>query len=285
MRGWWRVEQWWERRCDRARMAAAVRAVKRFPTIRNRRPHGLGAPLVVTLTSYPPRFPTLANTLRSLLDQSVAADHTILWIAHADLPLLPADVLSLADHGLQIRGCEDLRSYKKLIPALEAYPDSFLVTADDDVYYPPEWLGSLTSEVRPDCREVVAGRVHMAHLDPDGRALPYAGWELATSTRRATSPTTRLFPTGVGGILYPPGCFAAEVRDQAEFLRLCPYGDDIWFFWMARRGGTGQTQAAHGFHIVPWPGSQDVALYHENMLSTRNDTQIQAMEAAFGPMP
>ena len=285
MRGWWRVEQWWERQRDRMQTVAAVRAVKRFPRISVRRPHGLAAPLVVTLTSYPPRFPTLAWTLRSLLDQSVAADHTVLWIAHADLPLLPPEVLSLTDHGLQIRGCDDLRSYKKLIPALAAFPDNFLVTADDDVYYPPEWLGSLTSDVRPDRREVIAGRAHLASLDPEGHAFPYADWEHATSTRHATSPATRLFPTGVGGILYPPGCFVPEVSDQTTFLRLCPYGDDIWFFWMARLGGIDQTQAARRFRILSWPGSQDVALYHENMLSTRNDTQIQAMEAAFGPMP
>jgi hypothetical protein len=41
------------------------------------------------LTSYPARFETLHLALSCLLDQSVKADRTILWVAHKDEDHLP----------------------------------------------------------------------------------------------------------------------------------------------------------------------------------------------------
>ena len=134
-------------------------------------------------------------------------------------------------------------------------------------------------------RAVVAGRAHLAQFDEGGLALPYAGWELATARRRAVDPRTRLFPTGVGGVLYPPDAFTPEVLDEAAFGTLCPHGDDIWFFWMARRAGTGHVGAAGAFEHVAWPRSQRVALFNDNLLGNRNDVQIRAMEVHYGPVP
>ncbi len=272
----------WQARWRRLR---ADRALRRFPTVSAPRPHRLNAQLIVSLTSYPARYPTLAMTLKSLLDQTVAADRTILWIAHDDFATLPEAVIKLVAAGLDIRRCDDLRSYKKLIPALDAYPDAYIVTADDDVYYAPAWLEGLVTAAAGGGRNVVAGRVHLMRCDARGLAVPYATWELATSHRTPPSADTRLFPTGVGGILYPPGTFTADVFDRALFERLCPAGDDIWFFWMARRNGMGQIPAARPFHLIDWPSSQESALYLENLYGNRNDLQITAMEQHFGPVP
>jgi hypothetical protein len=41
------------------------------------------------------------------------------------------------------------------------------------------------------------------------------------------------FPTGVGGILYPPKCFHKDIADKELFLKLAPNADDIWFWAMA----------------------------------------------------
>lgn len=285
MRGMWRLRLFAERARAAWRLYRAQLAVRRFPMVTARRPHGLDAPLIVSLTSYPARYQTLAATLKSLLDQRMAADRTILWIAHGDRAALPAAVTRLTAAGLEIRDCDDLRSYKKLVPALAAFPGAYIVTADDDVYYPPDWLEGLVAPVRIDKRAVVAGRVHLMRCDGDGLATPYASWELATSRRAPPSADTRLFPTGVGGILYPPDAFDAEVMNRALFERLCPVGDDIWFFWMARRGGMTQVPAARPFELTTWRRSQDAALYLDNLHGDGNDVQIRAMEQHFGPVP
>jgi glycosyltransferase involved in cell wall biosynthesis len=248
-------------------------------------PHRLDAPLIVTLTSYPPRFRNLARTVVSLLDQTLAADGVILWIAAADCSSLPQELVALEDYGLTIRECADLGSYKKLIPALQERPDSYLVTADDDVYYPPEWLESLVAVARERPRTVVGARVHLARLDAGGRLEPYGIWEHATKARQARGERQRLFPTGVGGVLYPPAAFSPEVTNEAAFKRLCPRGDDIWFFWMSRLAGTEQCRARDWFEIVEWPGTAEFALWQQNVGGGGNDEQIRAMEASYGMIP
>src|SRR5262245_38312569 len=73
-------------------------------------PHALPAPLIVSLTSYPPRFHALASSLKCLLMQSVKPDLVVLWLAPADLNLLPARILALQRAGLCIETCPDTGS-------------------------------------------------------------------------------------------------------------------------------------------------------------------------------
>ncbi len=285
MRGLWRIRRFLEQRRLSSLADRARRTVAGFPRRREQVKHPFKAPLIVTLTSYTPRFPGLSKTLISLLDQSMAADRTVLWIAEDEIAQLPGDVRDLEAHGLEIRACADLKSFKKLIPALSMWEDACFVTADDDVFYPDNWLESLVAAAVSDPGCVIGSRVHVAHLDAGGRMKPYSSWQLATGKRRITAHNARLFPTGVGGILYPPRAFAKGVLDEDAFMKLCPHGDDIWFFWMARMAGTGHRRSRDWFDIYSWSGSQEVALYNDNLLGNRNDLQIRAMEDHFGPVP
>lgn len=268
----------------RQQLVRAERALARFPQQRNKRAHGLNAPLVVTLTSYPPRFAHLGKTLRSLLDQTVAADHTILWIAHADMDQLPRDVLTLRDHGLEIRACEDLRSYKKLIPAWREDPARYFVTADDDVYYPPHWLAALVETARAHPRMVVAHRARVVEFGPDGHFAPYKDWPLLEGAQQSGPVPTLVMPTGIGGVLYPPNAFADEVCDQALFMQLAPHADDIWFYWMARRAGVDQRVATKPSNVVDWPTSQADGLFMSNLMGDGNDRQLAAVHQYFGSL-
>ena len=250
---------------------------RRYP-----RRRAAGAPVLVSLTSYPPRFGTLHLTLRALLSQSLAPAGVILWIADADRAYLPARVTRLTRHGLQIRSCPDLHSYKKLIPLWQTAPDLPVVTADDDIYYRPDWLAALMAHYTPGRREVLCHRMHAMRVAADGTLLPYAQWEL-DSTRTAAS--TSHFPTGMGGVLYPPGIFAAEVLQIDAFRALCPRGDDIWFWWMARTNGATFRRVPGRQRLECWAGSQDCALWHDNLTGAFNDTQIAAMTTRYGAPP
>ena len=95
-----------------------------------RRRHSLPGELVITLASYPPRFPTLHRTIASLLVQRMRPDRVILWVPEAALDAVPARVMSLRSRGLEIRGTGDIGSYAKLVPALSACPSAFLVNVD-----------------------------------------------------------------------------------------------------------------------------------------------------------
>lgn len=243
--------------------------------------HRLPNSLIVNLTSFPPRFRTLHLTLESLLQQDVAPDRLILWIAHSDMAALPRRVTELTARGLEIRACDDLRSYKKLVPALDAFPGSFLATADDDVYYPPEWLRTLADGVEPEVPTIICHRVNRIAYAEDGSLKPYRQWADDVQDVAARRPSTDLVPIGVGGVLYPPNCLASETSRADLFGTLAPQGDDLWFFWMARRVGTRFKKVGDRFPRITWPGSQRDHLFARNEFGG-NDRQIAQLIASFG---
>ena len=243
------------------------------------RPHGLPGPLIVSLTSYPPRFATLHRTLKGLLRQTVRPDRLILWIGERDEP--PAKVRALAGRGLEIRRVRHLGPFTKLLPALEAFPGAFIVIADDDVHYAADWLERLVESHDPAAPAILCRRAHRLGTDAGGAILPFALWERDVRDAAARAPSTDLIPTGVGGVLYPPGSLDPAVADEALFTRLCPHGDDFWFYWMARRAGTRHRLVGDGFDYRDWPGSQAVALHPDN-LAGRYDRQLAALVAHFG---
>lgn len=237
------------------------------------------AGVVVSLTSYPPRYATLHLTLQSLLSQSLAADRIVLWIAHADMALLPVAVTKLQAAGLEIIACEDLLSYKKMIPLLQQGSAASIVTADDDIYYWSDWLRQLMDARTPGKLEVVCHRMHRMRLSASGDPIPYNEWEFETTNTEASKLN---FPTGIGGVLYPQGVFGRRVLDVDAFMALCPRGDDIWFWWMAGANGATFKRVPQRNEIYCWEGTQDVALWKNNLVGKYNDEQIAAMIQRYG---
>ena len=259
-------------------------AVSRFDLFfrRNSPRHGLSCTLVVSLTSHPPRFPTLALTLRCLLCQSVRPDRIILWIAYKDEDKLPREVLALQRYGLEIRTTRDIGPFTKIIPALQAFAEAVIVTADDDQYYWRTWLEEIACAWSGSTHEIVCHRANGIALDSDGRPRPYSDWPkgIASAGR-----SVGVLPTGVGGVMYPPQSLSPRVFDSATFMKLCPRADDIWLYWMARLAGSEFRLTGRGRRPCMWRNSQKVALYHDNVLENGNDPQIAAMIDEFGWPP
>ena len=246
------------------------------------RPHGLPGRLIVSLTSYPKRFPTLHLTLRCLLLQTMRPDAVILWIAHADMDRLTPEILALREMGLTIRATDDLRSYKKLIPALTEWPDAYHVTSDDDHYYQASWLEDLVQATRAHPAQVIGHRCHRVGYAPDGQMLSYELWRKNIEGAVAGAD---VFATGVGGILYPPGALHPDTTRTDLFQSLCPNADDIWFYWMARRQGALIRHVGPKTRVLEWPGSQVEnlrALNRGQGGASGNDAAIAAMVAQFG---
>ena len=95
--------------------------------------------IIVSLTSFPERMEDINYCIYSLLTQSLKPNKVVLWLANEEFPNkekdLPKSLLDLKKNGLTIKWCDNYYSYKKLIPSLREYPDSCIVTADDDFYY------------------------------------------------------------------------------------------------------------------------------------------------------
>jgi hypothetical protein len=192
------------------------------------------------------------------------------------MPDLPAAVRELQERGLEIRECEDLGPFKKLIPALETFPDAFVVTADDDVYYSPTWLASLAESF--DGRSITCLRADRIIAKSNGETAPYMEWEHNTS---AAVSATDLLPVGVQGVLYPPGALGHSMNDR-RFLQLCRGGDDLWYFAMASLAGTPVRKVGPVRREILWSGSQQNALWKLNGDLGGNDRMINAIQKEFG---
>jgi hypothetical protein len=238
-------------------------------------------PLLVSLTSFGPRFATLHLTLESLLDQTLVPDAVLLWIADHELDLLPERVRALQKRGLTILSCPDIRSYKKLIFARERYPDAAIATADDDLFYPRTWLQTLVEGFDPAERTIVCYRAHRIRVLGDGRIAPYLSWEMDVQDERARIPSADILPTTGHGVLYPPACFRSEVSDRRLFERLCPTGDDLWFYWLSRLAGWNYKKVGGLAQWIDWPTSRTASLMEENWAGA-NDRQIRSLEAEYG---
>ena len=215
--------------------------------------------------------------------QSVKPDHLELWVTDKDFAALPDAVLALRAHGLSIRTCVDLRSYKKIVPALAAHPGAIIVTADDDAHYPRTWLEELVNAYDPGAKEVLCHRAHEMKFRQSGRPTCYREWTFDTGD---TAASRTIFPTGLGGVLYPPDVFIRDVTRRDLFEAYCPTADDVWLFWMASLNGARCRKIGPVRRFILWRGGQDVALCNDNLLGgDANDIQIDAMIAAYGVPP
>lgn len=198
--------------------------------------------VIVTLTSYPARIRLAAAAVATLLRQDTPPDAVVLWLDEEQFPGreadLPPEITGLFRRGLEVRWCRPgLRSYKKLVPSLETWPEGILVTADDDIFYPPHWLGGLLEEHAAHPGDIVAYRTRLIQFDPVGRPLPYVQWPLNEEPEPAIPPAL-ILPTTGGGVLFPPGSLHPDATDESTFLRVAPTADDLWFWSMAVRQGT-----------------------------------------------
>ncbi|WP_197703495.1 CDP-glycerol glycerophosphotransferase family protein [Halomonas sp. hl-4] len=254
--------------------------VSKSPLSRVKANHSLPGHLVVSLTSYTPRFENLHLTLRSLLLQEIKPDALILWIAEEEKSEIPLAVWQLEEYGLSIRFCENIHSYKKIIPTLREYPGSFIVTADDDLYYEPSWLKGLLNSWNGSYKTVVAHRAHKIRLDNKGNPKPYRQWKWEVGPDELSDGL--IFPTSGAGVLYPPRIFHQDITNQKRFMEICSTADDVWLYWMVSLNGGKFKCSSYKFNIVEWPAKNNESLWQENIHRGGNDRNIKKIVDIYG---
>lgn len=190
--------------------------------------------IIVSLTSFPARIKEVYKTINTLLNQTLKPDRLILWLAKEQFVEveLPENLLKLKEYGLEIRWCDDLKSYKKLIPALKAFPNDIIVTADDDLYYQKDWLESLYSAYLNNPKNIYTRRACFIKKEKNYFAVTphYA------NNHHKPSYSNQLM--GGAGTLYPPNSLYKDIFDEEKIKNLIPTYDDIYFWAMALLNGT-----------------------------------------------
>ena len=92
--------------------------------------------IIVSLTTYGKRLYDVHLAIESIMEQTMKANRILLWLDEGYInQRLPKTLELLKKRGLEIRYCKDLRSYKKLIPALKEFPNDAIITIDDVLIY------------------------------------------------------------------------------------------------------------------------------------------------------
>lgn len=203
--------------------------------------------VIVSLTSFPAAIPYAAQAVQSILNGSVLPDKVVLYLTFSQFSEngIPSELLKLANENprFEIRDYPlDIRSYRKLIPALTDFPNAVIITIDDDVEYHKNMLRDLLRLHEEIPNAVLAHRAK--RMKPN---KPYRKWRKFRwyhfLTKRIHSGYKNI-QTGVGGVLYPPNSLHPEMLKVELFTQIAPTTDDIWF-WAAA--------VANNTPIIPVP--------------------------------
>ena len=203
--------------------------------------------VVVSMTSFPEAIPYAAQAIQSILNGSVLPDKLILYLTFSQFEKgeIPESLKSLSERNsiFEVRNYDkDIRSYRKLIPALLDFPDAIIVTVDDDVFYHRHMLRDLLNLHDQIPHAVLAHRAKRIKM-----GKPYRKWRKYRWYDFLFKKTYKSFlnlQTGVGGVLYPPHALKSDMMDINLFSEIAPSTDDIWF-WAAG--------VANGYPVVPVP--------------------------------
>ncbi len=255
---------------QRARLAR-VRVRNRW----SRRPIVGDLDVVVSLTSYGHRTATVFAAIESIGASVHRPARFILWLDEADvLASPPAELRRLVRRGLEILPTENYGPHKKQYPyarSIEAHARP-LVIADDDTFYPRDWLLGLVEAAKAEPDHVHGYRAHRITVR-DGSIAPYAEWAEAPSRR----PSLAIMCTGVGGVIYPPRLLDALRREGESFQEHAPRADDVWVHAVSVREQVLTSQLAAEKRDFPQiPDTQRGTLQGFNVSKGGNDAQIRA---------
>jgi hypothetical protein len=104
---------------------------------------------IVSMTTIPSRMGTLKENIKSILEQSFHFDR---FVINIDDNLKNSDYdfyfsLKDMDDRIEVYKCDSKwRSCNKLLPTIKMYPESVVITVDDDLYYPKDSLKMVVDE-------------------------------------------------------------------------------------------------------------------------------------------
>ncbi len=247
--------------------------------------------LSISLTSYGKRINKVYLTIESIFAQKgVQIKSITLWLSSQDIEpnKLPSTLLRLKKRGLKIRFVdENIKSYKKIYYEYierKLDIDALIVTADDDVFYPQDWLKQLFDGFESTEKIVTCFRGHYITTSSVNTFNHYADWSsVFNRSINGLSKLKSLLPTGVGGVLYPIASLNGLDDDTNLVLEACPNADDIWLKLLCLKNGYGSKRVSkNNPHFIPVLSFKMKGLELYNVRQGGNDIQFKASLRSLG---
>lgn len=131
-------------------------------------------PIVVSLATYKPRLSALEQTLPYILNQTLPFDILIINVQDdlTDDEFLKFLELKNLDHRISVRKAPaKWRSFNKFVYAYQTFPNSPIITIDDDIKYPSHMLAALYDFHKSHPDTIVAHELNPVALDRSNHAI------------------------------------------------------------------------------------------------------------------
>ena len=242
--------------------------------------------IVVSLTSYPGRIGTVHKVIRSLFAQKVLPDLVVLYLSIEEFPNreddLPEELLACLGHDFEIRWVKgNLGSHKKYFYAFSDFPQSLIITVDDDIECRNTLVGELLEFHRRFPHAIPAIRCHLIQFDDSGHHLPYNDWTMEVGNYLPSVcglPSMSLFATSGSGILFSPGSLPEEAFDSSAIIETCPRADDVWLKVMTAIAGWPTVSVPGWQGVVPIEGTQESSLWSVNEHGGNDDALLKVYD-------
>jgi hypothetical protein len=181
---------------------------------------------IISFTTIPTRIDHIQPMVDSILKQTIQADEILLWLPESYRRIkskitIPAYI---KQSNIKIKWCKDIGPFTKLYYTLLQeweHKETIIITADDDVYYPPKWLEGLIKQSIKTPHKAIGyrGRILEDKLDYKSGTLLFGA--------PSRKPVNVDIITGTWGALYKPKFFTEYIFND-EVLNSNFMVDDIW---------------------------------------------------------
>jgi hypothetical protein len=203
--------------------------------------------IVVSLTSFPGRIHLVSLVIESMLYQKTQASQIVLWLSEEEFPSeckLPHHLIDLQKRGLTIRFVKDnIKPHKKYFYAFDAFPNSSVLTIDDDEYYPPNLISNFIHYQRKYPSAIIGSKARKISVVQNG-FNPYTDWKICNDFHL---PSNNLLNIGSGGILYPSISLSERTFAIDLIKKYALLTDDLWIKFANENKETKNMCIAHKF--------------------------------------
>lgn len=192
--------------------------------------------IIISLTTFPDRIHYVWMTVLSLLNQTMKPYKVVLWLSEEQFPdrRLPKILNRLCKRGLEIRYCDDLKSHKKYFYTMKEWSDKYVLTCDDDMFYPENLLENLFRSSQRYPEKIICNNSMKVTYDENGDFVRRSQWLHKCMEMEGL----QVCPVGCGGVLYPPNALNQEAFNKEAIKDIAWYQDDVWLKGMAVLNGT-----------------------------------------------
>ncbi|MDM7892036.1 hypothetical protein [Curtobacterium caseinilyticum] len=230
----------------------------------------------VSLTTHGARLRSVHLAIESIAVGRLRPGRLVLWLdEETRRTTLPPALTRLERRGLELRSCPDWGPHKKYF-GLALEPDGqLLVTADDDWFFPHDWLATLVIAAERHPTDTLAHRVRRIAVT-QGDIAPYDEWTAVAEG----GADRRHVPGGGWGLALTPDVLAVLADEGDAFAARAPRADDLWLHRAVLRAG----RAVRPVSALPWErfvhvpepaGSRPLRL--ENVDGGGNDRQLRSV--------